>query len=172
MENYSLDIQFQEAYKSLDALCKDCYSNEKGISEYIRLMEAVPFCASRNIPSWEYDLKMLKHARYIRNELAHEVGTWGSGLCKEMDLEFMLQFHDKMLNCTDPLSVVRKFQTQPRPHRIADSAISTNQKDKKSSTATKKYESENRPSSTKPDASAKPSLWKRFIRTIKTIFRR
>ena len=29
------NINFQEKYKSLDNLCKDCYNSQEGVSEYI-----------------------------------------------------------------------------------------------------------------------------------------
>ena len=184
MEAYFLDVQFQEAYKRLDALCKDCYSAEQGVSEYIRQMEKTPMFSCRNIPAWEYDLRMLKHVRYIRNELAHEVDTWGTGLCTEDDLEFVTAFHQKILGGTDPLSELRKLQTQQTPRRPAAN-VDRNERsgfDEPYGTIMGGIDYEDaddfygrtprEAAAPSPKSPKKLTLWQRFVRSIKKLFRR
>ncbi len=156
--DYSIDIQFQEEYKRLDALCRDCLSNEKGVTEYIRQMELIPWSAYRNVPSWENDLKMLKHIRWVRNELAHEIGTLGSELCQESDLQFTIDFHDKILSRTDPLTALREFQSQQSPSRTANRNIPPKPTQSYAPPAAE-YEP------------ARPSLWKRFLLAFKKRFK-
>ena len=65
------NIEFQEEYKRLDALCKDIFSSKEGIWEFIRDIESVPWNERRFISSWEPDYKQLNHMRWVRNQLAH-----------------------------------------------------------------------------------------------------
>lgn len=104
----TLNLEFQEEYKRLDRLCKDCLSSGEGVSEYIRQMDSTPLHNHRFIDNWDRDYKKLKHVRWIRNQLAHEVGTLRSDICTKDDLGWVQSFYDKILNGSDPLTVVRK----------------------------------------------------------------
>ena len=105
-----LNVRFQEEYKRLDKLCKDCLSSTEGVSEYIREMESTPVKDIRYSDTWEYDYKRLKRIRWIRNQLAHEVGTLESDICTEDDLRWTCSFIDRMMNGTDPFSTIRKYK--------------------------------------------------------------
>ena len=90
-----LNITFQEEYKKLDNLCKDCYGSKEGISEYINQMEKNHQSGLRLIPNWDDDYKQLKHSRWIRNQLAHETGTLYLDVCSKNDIEFITIFYKR-----------------------------------------------------------------------------
>lgn len=104
------NIRFQEAYKRLDNLCKDCYGSQEGVSEYIRQMDRYMFDGETIVPSWKSDYKNLKHIRWVRNQLAHEVGTLNSDIVKDDDLSFVTNFTQKIMNAVDPLSQLRQYR--------------------------------------------------------------
>lgn len=61
----------------------------------------------RFITSWEYDYKMLKHIRWVRNQLSHEIGTLHSDICTQEDLYFVTNFYNEIMKCKDPLAQMR-----------------------------------------------------------------
>jgi len=129
-----LNITFQEKYKKLDNLCKDCYGSKEGISEYINQMEKNHQSGLRLIPNWDDDYKQLKHSRWIRNQLAHETGTLYLDVCSKNDIEFITIFYNNILNTKDPLAVLQKIikeknrpaliKTQPN-NKISYSTLSS-----------------------------------------------
>ena len=103
-----LNINFMDLYKRTDRFIKDAYSSSTGVSEYIRLME---FCFNRgnaNIQGWKNDYYKLKHIRWIRNQLAHEV-SYDSDICLKSDYEWLEVFYRRLLSSTDPLGALRTF---------------------------------------------------------------
>lgn len=115
MEDYiKLNITFQEEYKRLDKLCKECFSSLDGVSEYIRQMESSQYSLQRFGVSWKSDYQMLKHIRWIRNQLSHEVGTLQSDICSQEDLDFVTTFYSKIMNCADPLAQMRILKENER----------------------------------------------------------
>lgn len=147
-----LNVRFQEKYKQLDALCKDMFSSRDGVSVYIDEMENTAYQLRYYADDWEIVYKQLKHLRWIRNQLAHEVGAFESDLCTYDDLNWLNDFYNSILDRADPLSVVaqakRKFYEKPT------SATKTATKDNQAST----------------DNSAKISLWSRIKAKLKSWF--
>ncbi len=111
------NIDFQEKYKRLDKLCKDCYNSQDGVSEYIRLMDKSMYEGIKLVNDWESVYKNLKHIRWIRNQLAHEVGTLDSSIVEEEDILFVFSFYNSMLNANDPLSKMRKLKNNQSNNR-------------------------------------------------------
>lgn len=107
-EYIRINVSFQEAYKRLDKLCKDYFSSANGVSEYIRQMETVPWSSYRYVSAWEYDYKMLKHIRWIRNRLAHEEGAFEEDVCSYDDLKYVEEFYNRIMRGSDPFTVMRK----------------------------------------------------------------
>lgn len=102
----SNDNLFFEEYKRLDRLCSDIYSCPNGVSQYIVNMESKAAYGIIRIPSWESDFRMLKHVRWVRNRIAHELEN---GPTSEIsDLSFIQDFYDRILSGQDPLSLLRK----------------------------------------------------------------
>ena len=102
-----LAIEFQEAYKRLDKLCKECFASKDGVTEYIRIMES-EYLGEKYVSTWKIDLKELKHVRWVRNQLSHEVGTLQSDICSQDDLNYVEYFYKKIIERNDPLALLRK----------------------------------------------------------------
>lgn len=93
------DNTFFEAYKRLDRLCRDILNCQNGVSEYIQQMDKTPQ-AQYTVTNWEKDYKMLKHIRWVRNQIAHD--TSDAPFSTEADLEFTNAFYDRIINQNDP----------------------------------------------------------------------
>ena len=149
----TLNLEFQEEYKRLDRLCKDYLSSTEGVSEYIRQMESTPWSNRRYVFTWEDDYKQLKHIRWVRNQLAHEVGTLNSDICTADDLDWVQSFYNRIMDGSDPFTVIRKAK--------AEEALRAKQQEQ-----ARKATVADHPKQTQP----KPSLWDRLIANIKKIF--
>ncbi len=112
----TLNINFMELYKDVDRFIKDAYSTQEGISEYIREMEIRALAGKRSIPTWDTDYAALKHLRYIRNQLAHDV-SYDSDICEEADYDYLEGFRDRLFSGTDPLARLTKSESVSPPHR-------------------------------------------------------
>ena len=152
----TLNLEFQEEYKRLDRLCKDYLSSTEGVSEYIRQMESTPWSNRRYVFTWEDDYKQLKHIRWVRNQLAHEVGTLNSDICTEDDLDWVQSFYNRIMNGNDPFTIMRKAKIE-EAHRA------------KQQTLERKATVIIDPQPTQPEQ-PKPSLWDRLIANIKKFF--
>ena len=105
MNNIILD--FLEEYNSLDELCKQILSNEKGISAYINEMNKEQNNHS-SIACWENDYRQLKKMRGIRNRLVHESNSFQDNLVTIEDIKWLHTFYSRIINCTDPFSLLYK----------------------------------------------------------------
>ncbi len=105
------DNDFFEEYKRVNNICCDMFSSREGITEYLNQMENTPQGRYR-VPSWGNDYKRLKHCRWVRNQLAHNNVY---GLCEPEDLQFITDFHSRILSRNDPLALCGK--TNPVPAR-------------------------------------------------------
>lgn len=99
----NIEILFFEEYKKLDNLCKDLLGSNQGITQYVNEMEQIPFEKSKLVESWQYDYKMLKHIRWIRNNIAHNNECSG---CSKSDVKSVKDFYKKIINQKDPFSVI------------------------------------------------------------------
>lgn len=102
----NLNNAFLEEFKRLDKLCREMYDTEKGVTSYIDDMKLTPEYKSRYIPDWNNDLRKLKSLRHIRNQLSHEVGTLDMDMCEQDDIVWLRDFYKRILNGTDPLSIL------------------------------------------------------------------
>lgn len=109
------DNEFFEEYKHLDKLCGDMYSCRNGISEYIDQMDNKSYKGSPLIPSWNSDYKMLKHIRWVRNQIAHDSGAYQ--VSESEDLEFVRNFYDRIFSGQDPLTLLRKEEEKAAARR-------------------------------------------------------
>ena len=109
--NY-LIYEFFDEFKALDNLCKDIYGksmdNKLGVTLYLEDMEKNHYQGCRDIPSWSADYYRLKKARNLRNELAHSNNSFSYEMCSEEDILFIHSFHDRILNQTDPIALLKK----------------------------------------------------------------
>ena len=96
--------EFLETYKRVDKFIAESYSLERnGMSEYIARMEA---CSDRMFqnPDWKDDYYALKHLRWVRNQLVHEVDALQRGVLKTEDLQTLRVFYGDLLSGADPLA--------------------------------------------------------------------
>ena len=87
-----LNIEFQEQYKRLDKLCRDMYSSSEGVSAYIQDMENTSYKERQAVDNWDAVYKKLKHARWMRNQLAHDISI-DTDFCDVSDIEFIKRFY-------------------------------------------------------------------------------
>ena len=112
----SLESQYFEMYKSVDAFCKDIfdgtpiYDNDGkevfGVSAYICQMEQTSELRIVNKRHWNDTYYTLKHLRWVRNRIAHDVSF--SELNQE-DYTNLKKFYDSLLSQTDPLTALKQY---------------------------------------------------------------
>lgn len=96
---------FMQAYKRLDALCRDL--NGIGVTGYIEDMgKAVN--GSLYVSGWNADYRRLKYYRHIRNQIAHEVDATEETMCSREDVIWIEEFYQRILQCTDPVAIYYK----------------------------------------------------------------
>ncbi len=106
-----LNVGFSDLYKQVDRFIKDAYSSQEGVSEYIRQMESLGYRFRAYVGCWDKDYKMLKHVRWIRNQLSHEV-SYDSDICGEDDYDWLASFSARLYSANDPISVGRRAVNQ------------------------------------------------------------
>ena len=130
-----LNVKFLEKYKRLDAICKDMFSSKDGVTQYISVMENTDYRYSRYIGEWDEIHRQLKHLRWIRNQLSHEMGAFESEICTETDIKWIDYIYKCIINRTDPLAKVGQLKRQQEAQRhqskqqnttAAQSAYTTN----------------------------------------------
>ena len=113
-----LNIDFLEEYKSVDNICKDIFGTKEGISEYIRRMEITPWNDYKYVSSWQSDYSEIKHARWIRNQITHENGTMDSDICSQDDLDWIIDFRQRILTSFDPFAIIRNAKEEETKKQI------------------------------------------------------
>ena len=105
--------EFLNEYKQLEKLCNDIYNQNSGISAYIEDMKNTPQRYSKCIPGWDADFYRLNQVRHIRNAMVHDTSVDVNDYSPEM-LKFVVSFHQRILNCQDPLALCRKLQADKK----------------------------------------------------------
>ena len=100
-----IENRFFEQYKKLDNLCKDLLNNNQGVSAYIKEMEKIPIFERQLVKSWDSDYKMLKHIRWVRNDIAH---SDYQSECTEGDIAYARNFYTRIMKQEDPFSIINK----------------------------------------------------------------
>lgn len=109
----SIESELFDEFKYVDKICREMFNAEKGVGAYLEQMEMTPMSLSCRISGWDNDYKQLKHIRWIRNQLAHETGYVE---CTAADVNWLKDFHHRLLNQQDPLAYADKINraTQQR----------------------------------------------------------
>ena len=114
-----LNYEFFDEFKALDNLCKDIYGktteNKLGVTLYLDDMDNKAYQGAFKVSGWTSDYNYLKSVRNIRNELAHSQNSMTVDICSQEDIDFVRYFKTRILNQTDPIAMLRKQTTQPRP---------------------------------------------------------
>lgn len=103
-------LKFLENYKNLDQLCRQLLSSDRGVSEYIDEMSNER--QGYRIAGWERDYKKLKKMRWIRNRLVHDTDSFEDHLVSIEDIEWLHTFYCRILNCTDPFSLLHQSKNR------------------------------------------------------------
>lgn len=115
-------MEFINSYKRLEKLCNEIYDDNHGISDYIDDM-ADTLDGAYYVSNWDDDLKQLKHYRWVRNKIVHEPDCTEENMCESDDSDWLDDFHNRIMNQTDPLSFYRKAieeRTNKRPSKPQD----------------------------------------------------
>ena len=107
----NLEMEFFEEFKSVDNICKDIFQSHQGVTEYINQMEENDLRGSRGVPNWNEKYKMLKHLRWLRNQIAHDSGA---PELIESDLLELQNFHKQLLKQNDPLATIFKAMRESK----------------------------------------------------------
>ena len=105
----TLAQKFYNEYTRLDELCRTMYKSDKGVGTYIEMMSTVFPRYSAKIPLWHEDLRHLIQMRHIRNTIAHTVDGFDMDLCTEENVQWLEEFHRRILGGTDPLAQLRQY---------------------------------------------------------------
>lgn len=109
---YDLNIEFLEKYKKLEKLLNEMYSSARGVNDYILDMEKYNYdYAVNKINNWDETYKNLKHSRWMRNQLAHDVPIY-SELCEQSDVNWIDEFYCDLFNYKDPLALFYKIKRE------------------------------------------------------------
>lgn len=106
-----LNIESQEQYKRIDKLCREMYSSKEGVSTYIQDMENTFYDVRCGVNDWDKVYKELKHVRWMRNQLAHDVSI-DTDFCEQSDIEWVKWFYNCIIECNDPLAIVYNNKKQ------------------------------------------------------------
>ena len=113
---------FMSAYKHLDTICRDM--NGVGVSGYIEDMERYRNGIMK-VQGWDSDYRQLKHYRWVRNQIAHEMNAEEENMCTPEDTEWLENFYQRIMERSDPLAryaaIRRAAAAQPRPSRPSQS---------------------------------------------------
>jgi hypothetical protein len=109
---------FIDSYKHLEKLCGEVLNDDRRVSAYIDEMLSTPDGA-RFVYSWNEDLKMLKHYRWVRNQIAHEPNCNETNMCQPKDTAWINDFYNRIMNQTDPLTLYHKAKTQCQVNNIS-----------------------------------------------------
>lgn len=99
-------LEFLDAYKNLDKLCRQILSSDRGVSEYIDEMNNES--QGYRIAGWDRDYKQLKRMRWIRNRLVHETDSFEDNLFNTEDIEWLHTFYSRIMECEDPFSLLHQ----------------------------------------------------------------
>ena len=98
---------FLESYKRLERLCRDVMADDRLVSAYIDEMVRLTD-GSRRVRGWDRDLKQLKHYRWVRNQIVHDPDCSEENMCGPEDVRWIEDFHARIMNQTDPLTLYRR----------------------------------------------------------------
>lgn len=117
-----------DEYKMVDNICRDMFSSQSGVSQYITEMEQRSFYGCSVVASWNDDYRWLKRVRWLRNKIAHDSSATD---CTDKDAAWLENFHSRLLNGQDPLALLKKSEQKrsiytPKYESISKPSVSSN----------------------------------------------
>ena len=106
-------MSFIDSYKRLEKLCNEIYGDIHGVKAYIEEMNNTPLGA-RYVLGWDEDLKRLKHYKWVRNQIWHDLNCTEENMCEYGDAQWLDNFRSRIMSANDPLALYRKARN-PRP---------------------------------------------------------
>ncbi len=88
------NMEFMDLYKSVDNNLKNNLGTDKGVTEYISILERRAG-GSKSTLEMKQELKMMKQLRWVRNKLAHEV-DYGTQILETGDCEWLESFQKRI----------------------------------------------------------------------------
>lgn len=105
----AIEERLFDEYKRVDYICRDIFSSQSGINQYITEMDQKSSYERSLVSSWDKDYRMLKHVRWLRSQIAHEPSVTD---CNEEDVAWLENFHRRLLEQQDPLALIRKAERE------------------------------------------------------------
>lgn len=99
----AIEERLFDEYKQVDKLCREIFSSQSGVTQYITEMEQKASYGRSVVPSWNDDYYTLKRVRWLRNKIAHESGATE---CNDNDAAWLENFHRRLLARQDPLALL------------------------------------------------------------------
>lgn len=107
---------FIESYKHLEKLCGELLNDDRRVSAYIDEMINTPR-GSYLVRGWDDDLRQLKHYRWVRNQIVHELNCTEANMCQTGDAAWLDDFYSRIMTQTDPLAL---YAQAARPHPVRE----------------------------------------------------
>ena len=104
---------------------------------------------------------MLKHVRWVRNQLAHEVG-YDSDICQESDYDWLESFNQRLYSAEDPLALMNKQEKVEQQNRMAEKRRRAAEQKQRQTASVDQKQQTNSFVISKSKLDWKPSLWKRI----------
>ena len=109
----TIQIEFLDEYKYVDKICREMFGTEKGVTTYIEQLDETPMTVRYWITEWNNEYRQLKHIRWLRNQIVHSTGNVE---CTQSDLDWLKDFHNRLLTQQDLLAkahrVIKESQIQ------------------------------------------------------------
>ena len=106
-------IELLDEYKYVDKICREMLGTEKGVTAYIEQLDETPMTVRYWITEWNDEYRQLKHIRWLRNQIVHSTGNVE---CTQSDLDWLKDFHNRLLTQQDLLAkahrVIKESQIQ------------------------------------------------------------
>ncbi len=102
-------MKFIDSYKRLEKLLSEAYGENHGISAYIDEMVNTSD-GSYYVLGWKEDLKQLKHYRWVRNQIVHELNCTEENMCTPEDIQWINDFYSRVMATDDPLAKYRRLK--------------------------------------------------------------
>lgn len=101
----AIQIEFLDEYKYVDKICREMLGTEKGVTAYIEQLDETPVTVRYWITEWNDEYRQLKHIRWLRNQIVHSTGYVD---CTQSDLDWLKDFHNRLLTQQDLLAKARR----------------------------------------------------------------
>lgn len=105
----NLEKEFFDEYKRVDAICRDMFGAEKGVTTYIEHMKKASISLRFSVSSWQNDYRQLMRMRWLRNVISHENVL---SECTQEDLMWLRDFHQRILCGQDSLAGAERVRRE------------------------------------------------------------